>query len=241
MPLAFLTAAWTDLVVLNYEVDPAHLRPLVPRGTELDDYRGRHFVSVVGFLFRDTRVLGMAVPFHRDFEEINLRFYVRRHEAHEVRRGVVFVREIVRKPAIAAVARWVYNENYVRRATASDVRRPSNGDPGRTEYRWRHGPDWVAAGAEFKGESALPEPGSDLEFIIEHYWGYVRQRDGSTAEYRVEHPAWHVWPAARAWLHGDAAGFYNTPCAAALMVPPAFALVADGSPVTVYRGRRLPD
>jgi len=240
MPAPFLTAAWTDLVVLNYEVDPDDLRPLVPRGTELDDLRGRHFVSIVGFWFCDTRLRGVPVPCHRDFEEVNLRFYVRRREGDEIRRGVVFVREVVSKWAIAAVARRVYNENYVCRPTASVVQRPAEG-PGRVEYRWRDRGAWLVAGAEFAGTPAPPALGSAEEFIVEHYWGYVRQRDGSTAEYRVEHLPWRVWPAKHAWLHGDAAGFYNTPCAAAMRRPPAFALVADGSPVAVYRGRRLPD
>jgi hypothetical protein len=236
----FLTALWTDLAVLNFEAEPAWLEPHVPRGTELDDFRGRYYVSVVGFWFRDTRVLGVPVPFHRHFEEINLRLYVRRREGDEVRRGVVFVREVVPKRAIAGVARWVYNENYVRRPTASDVSRPAGG-AGRVEYRWQDAGTWLAAGVEIAGEPAPPAAGSAEEFIIEHYWGYVRRRDGGTSEYRVEHPPWRVWPGKRAWLHGDASGFYRVPCAEALRRPPAFALVADGSPVAVYRGRRLPD
>src|SRR5271166_6088200 len=111
MGRCFLSAAWRNLVMLNYEIDPTVLRPLIPKGTELDPWNGRHFASVVGFLFLHTRVLGVPIPFHRNFEEINLRFYVRRRASDGWRRGVAFVKEIVPRFAIAAVDRWVYNEN----------------------------------------------------------------------------------------------------------------------------------
>ncbi|HEX8362069.1 MAG TPA: DUF2071 domain-containing protein, partial [Longimicrobium sp.] len=94
LPGKFLAAEWRDLVMLNYEADPAALRPLVPAGTELDAWGGTTYVSMVGFLFLRTRVLGIPIPFHQDFEEVNLRFYVRRRGPEGWRRGVVFVREI---------------------------------------------------------------------------------------------------------------------------------------------------
>src|SRR6185295_273969 len=109
----FLTAEWRHLVMLNYEIDPAILRRFVPRGTELDAWNGKTFVSLVGFLFLNTRVMGLPIPFHENFEEINLRFYVRRKADEGWRRGVVFIKEIVPRAAIAWVARWLYNENYV--------------------------------------------------------------------------------------------------------------------------------
>lgn len=109
----FLTAEWRHLAMLNFDIDPSILRPLVPTGTELDDWRGRTFVSVVGFLFLNTRVFSAAIPFHRDFEEVNLRFYVRRKASDGWRRAVVFVKEIVPRLAIALTARALYGENYV--------------------------------------------------------------------------------------------------------------------------------
>src|SRR5436305_10870786 len=109
MAPVFLTAAWHHLVMLNYEVPPALLASRVPAGTSLDFWNGKTYLSVVGFLFLQTKVLGIPIPFHRDFEEVNLRFYLRREE----RRGVGFIKEIVPLRAIAAVARIVYNENYV--------------------------------------------------------------------------------------------------------------------------------
>src|SRR5947207_15642078 len=109
----FLTAQWRHLVMLNYEVDADVLTPLVPAGTTLDLWQGRALVSVVGFRFLGTRVLGVSVPWHRDFDEVNLRLYVRRElEGGEVRRGVVFVREVVARRAITWLARVAYNEPY---------------------------------------------------------------------------------------------------------------------------------
>ena len=113
MTSRFLTAEWRDLVMLNYEIDPGILAGLVPAGTELDLWQGRALVSVVGFHFRRTRVMGVAIPGHSNFEEVNLRFYVRREGPEGWRRGVVFVKEIVPRFAIAWVARALYNENYV--------------------------------------------------------------------------------------------------------------------------------
>ena len=178
----FLTAQWRWLAMLNYEVDPALLRPLVPAGTELDAWGGVTYASVVGFMFLDTRVLGIPIPFHRDFEELNLRFYVRRRGPEGWRRGVVFVKEIVPRFAIAAVARVVYNENYV----ALPMRRHldiSARAGGTVEYGWKQGGRWCGLRAEVRGPARPLVEGSEEEFITEHYWGYVRQRDGGTVEY----------------------------------------------------------
>src|SRR5690606_21017449 len=104
----FLSAKWIDLIMVNYEVDPGVLAPLVPAGTEIDLFDGKCFVSLVAFMFLDTRVSDFLVPFHVNFEEVNLRFYVKRETEGEIRRGVVFVKEIVPRAAIAFVARSLY-------------------------------------------------------------------------------------------------------------------------------------
>jgi len=117
----FLTGEWRYLAMLNYRVEPALLEPLVPCGTTLDRWQGATYVSLVGFLFRDTRVLGAPIPLHRDFEEVNLRFYVSREVDGEMRRGVTFIREIVPRLAIATVARLAYNEPYVTLPMRHDI------------------------------------------------------------------------------------------------------------------------
>ena len=110
MPGTFLTAEWRYLAMLNYRVSPSLLYPLVPPGTELDLWNGTAYISVVGFKFQHTRVLGVPIPFHVNFEEVNLRFYVRRETNGAVRRGVTFIRELVPRAAIAGVAKLAYNE-----------------------------------------------------------------------------------------------------------------------------------
>lgn len=239
MSRPFLTARWINLAMLNYEVDPATLAAHVPRGTELDSFAGRCFVSVVGFLFLGTRVMGLGVPFHRDFEELNLRFYVRREVAGELRRGVVFIKEIVSRRAIAWVARTLYNENYVAHPM-SHVARLSGPDAW-VGYRWRAGGRAQQMGLRPQGSPEIPAPTDEAAFIAEHYWGYARQRDGATVEYRVEHPPWRVWRAGAPRLDCDAARLYGSEFAGPLAGSPSSAFLAEGSPVVVYRGRRLQD
>jgi uncharacterized protein len=236
---AFLRAEWRWLVMLNYEVDPAVLAPLVPAGTTLDLWDGRALASVVGFRFLRTRVLGVPVPLHRDFDEVNLRFYVK-HDSHgDVRRGVVFVRELVPRAAIALVARLAYNEPYLAVPMRSRTPAASTDSPGRLVYEWRTGGRWQRVAADATGVPAVPAPDSEAAFITEHYWGYTRQRDGGTVEYEVSHPAWRVWPAESPELDADVARLYGDAFTSALAGAPASAFVAEGSPITVYRPRRI--
>jgi len=221
--------------MLNFEVEPGVLAPLVPAGTALDLWQGRALVSVVGFRFLDTRLFGVPVPLHRDFDEVNLRFYVRREgPGGEARRGVVFVRELVPRRAIALVARWAYNEPYRALPMRSRVPSAPVDAPGRLTYEWRLGGAWQGLAATAVGAPAVPAPDSEAAFITEHHWGYTRQRDGSTLEYEVEHPPWRLWAAEAPELRADGARLYGAAFAPALARPPASALVALGSAVAVY-------
>jgi uncharacterized protein YqjF (DUF2071 family) len=239
-PAAFLTAEWRHLAFVNWEAPAALLTPLAPRGTELDGHRGRTFISLVGFRFLRTRLLGVPVPWHRDFDEVNLRFYVRRTVADEVRRAVVFIREVFPRYAIAALARATYNEPYVTRAMRSPIGPArAGGVATNAEYAWRHGSGWCRLAVDADGEPVLPPEDSDAAFITEHYWGYTRQRDGGTIEYRVEHPQWHVRRASAAMVNGDLRGMYGEAFGDILSSPPASAFFADGSRVTVFRPSRI--
>jgi uncharacterized protein YqjF (DUF2071 family) len=238
--LHFLTAQWRHLVMLNYEVAPAVLQPLVPAGTVLDAWDGRMMVSVVGFRFLDTRVLGVRVPWHRHFDEVNLRFYVQRRQPDgELRRGVVFVRELVPRAAIALLARLAYNEPYRAVPMRSTTPARPTETPGRLIYEWRTVAGWQHVAATAAGAPIVPAVGSEAAFITEHYWGYTRQRDGGTVEYQVTHPAWRVWAAEAPELVADVARLYGQQFAPALSASPASAFVAEGSAVVVYRPRRL--
>ena len=237
-PPVFLTAEWRSLVMINYAVEPAVLAPHVPRGVELDLWEGEALASMVGFLFLKTRVLGLPIPFHRNFDEVNLRFYVRRRSAEGWRRGVVFVREIVPRFAIAALARVAYNEPYLSLPMRHCA--PSVPTPGaRLEFGWRFRGRWQSLGATLAGEPREIGEGSAEEFIFEHYYGYTRQRDGGTVEYHVEHPRWRAWQTTEPFLDADVPALYGEPFAAFLGGKPRSAFVAEGSPVLVRRAVRL--
>jgi hypothetical protein len=231
----FLTADWRYLAMLNFAVDPKILQPLVPRETELDFHDGQTFLSVVGFLFLDTRVIGVPIPLHRDFEEVNLRFYVRRKSADQWRRGVVFVRELVPRAAIAIVARTFYGEPY----SALPMRHALEHKDGRlfAEYQWRRGRRWETLAMTASGEPQNAGHGSHEEFITEHYWGYTARRSGCS-EYRVEHPRWRLWTAETTKFDADVGTLYGPQFVEPLAAPPASGFIAEGSHIEVHKRTR---
>jgi uncharacterized protein YqjF (DUF2071 family) len=237
MARKFLTATWQNLVMLNYEIDPEILQPLVPQGTELDDWNGRTYVSLVAFQFLNTRVLRLPIPFHINFEEVNLRFYVRYKAEEGWRRGVVFIKELVPRWAIATVARLVYNENYQALPMRHSIKKEAQSL--QVAYGWRVNNHWDGVKVWAFGQPAPLVPGSEEEFITEHYWGYTRQRDGGTIEYQVEHPSWNVWSVSEAKLNCDIAPLYGTQYANALRGAPSSAFLADGSAIIVRQGMRI--
>ncbi|MCA9236030.1 MAG: DUF2071 domain-containing protein [Planctomycetales bacterium] len=237
----FLTAQWRHLVMLNFEIDPALAAPFVPLGTEIDLHDGAAFASVVAFRFLQTRVLGLPIPGHVDFDEVNLRLYVRRRGPEGWRRGVVFVRELVPRRAIAWVARTVYNENYAYAAMSHCIasRADEWAPPATLEYWWT----WSRRESRVLMQPAAIahelQPGSLDQFIAEHYWGYCRQRDGGTKEYQVAHPPWRVAPAEQFEFQANVAELYGSQFEAPLSRPPVSAFWADGSAVRVYPGQRI--
>ena len=232
----FLTAEWRWLAMLNYPVEPALLARRLPAGVELDVFDGVALVSLVGFRFLRTRLLGVPVPFHRDFDEVNLRFYVRRRVDDGWRRGVVFVRELVPRLALATVARLAYGEPY----RAVPMRHALEEVGHRAEYAWRWGGTWCSISIETAGPGQLAPVGSEMAFITEHFWGYSGAPGRRTREYQVEHPPWQVRPARGAVASGDLGAVYGSELGAALAGPPRSAFLAEGSAVVVRRPTRLP-
>jgi uncharacterized protein len=236
---AFLTGEWRNLLMLNFAIDPEILKADVPRGLSLDFHGGETYVSVVGFQFLKARLMGFAVPFHQRFEEVNLRYYLRRETLDGVRHGVAFIKEIVPRLAVAAVARWVYNENFSVAPMDHDVPEDLT-DGARVEYRWRIGAHWHRLGARVRGGLKELEEGSNAHFIAEHYWGYTKQPDGDATEYRVDHAPWRVWNVDSPELETDVAVVYSERFRETLARPPVSAFIAEGSPVKVYEGVRVP-
>ena len=233
----FLTAEWRKLAMANYAVDPSVLLPLAPAGTKLDFWEGTCYISLVGFMFLDTRVKGLSIPFHRHFEEVNLRFYVAHQTPEgENRRGVVFIQEIVPKPAIAWTANLLYGERY----RAMPMGHRWTKDHGRLEVEYH----WHRKGRHAIGVNATdrPEPlvsGSEAEFITEHYWGYTRINGGATSEYGVEHPSWQVYPVSDYAINVDFGEVYGQEFAFLNGQQPRSVFLAEGSPIVVRAGRKL--
>jgi uncharacterized protein YqjF (DUF2071 family) len=233
----FLTAQWRDLVVVNYEIDPTILAQYVPAGTELDLWQGSALVSLVAFRFLDTKVLGVPIPFHRNFEEFNLRFYVRRLDSNQLKRGVVFIKELVPKRAIATVARLVYNENYFCVPTTHKIDSSDNGQL--LVYRWWERGHEQCISAQIEGVAQEPSPDSEAEFILEHYWGYCKSRAGRTIEYKVEHSPWRAWVRPKISIEADLALSYGDLFGKQLNTKWRSAFVAEGSAVSVFSGKKI--
>jgi uncharacterized protein YqjF (DUF2071 family) len=234
----FLSAEWRALVMLNFEVDPGLLRSHVPAGTELDSFEGKTFVSLVGFRFLRTKLFGiLPIPYHSNFDEVNLRFYVRRQEGATLRRGVVFIREIVPRRAIAGVARLVYGENYMYHPMRHSINQ--QGASYMAEYQWQFERRWCRLHASANGIPATPREGSLEQFITEHSWGYSRKHEGVCVEYHVSHVPWQVWTAQSAGFEGDGNSLYGSGFGRALARGPDSAFLADGSAIQVFMARRI--
>jgi uncharacterized protein len=237
----FLTTTWRDLAMLNYAVEPALLKPYLPLGVELDDWNRQAYLSIVGTLFLDTRIFGLPIPFHRDFEEVNLRFYVRRKVAGAWRRGVVFIKELVPLPAVAHVARACYGENYfaVPMGHGRPPDSPAHSSP--TICYWWRTKNRVNR-IELIGHAEPMHPvalGTIEHFIAQRYWGYCGSPHRRTIEYHVEHAPWNTCRPAKATLDCDIAATYGQQFVDTLKSPPASAFIADGSLVRIYRPLRL--
>lgn len=233
----FLTAEWKYLAMVNYIIDPKILLPYLPAGTELDKWNGNSFVSLVGFRFENTKIKGISIPFHTNFEEINLRFYVKRKSEGQWRRGVVFIKEIVPKKMIAFIANNLYNEKYIVLKTKSELKF-ENSSPSQIKYLWKVNNNWnyICISLDKEKKELLTE--SQEEFISENYWGYSTG-NGITTEYRVEHPRWKYWNSVHTEIEVDTEILYESEFIETLSSKPHSAFLAEGSEVTVSHGKRI--
>ncbi len=237
MKRPFLNAKWNNLVMVNYKIDPSILYPFLPVHTELDTFNGEVYVSVVGFLFAETRMLGLRIPFHINFEEVNLRFYVRHNDKGVWKRGVVFIKEIVPRAAITLVANTLYRENYCTMPMRNSL--SLNGDELTMSYQWKFRRKWNKLEAVVSSRAVPMEPGSEEEFIAEHYFGYAKYSEKITFEYAVAHPRWQIYPLKSFELDCDFATLYGPKFSFLKTQNPSSVFVAAGSEVTVSDKRKL--
>ena len=229
----FLSARWEYLVMFNYEVDAAILKPHLPPYTEVDFYNGKAIVSVVGFLFNNTKVMGIKWPGFINFEEVNLRYYIKYFDGKKWRRGVGFISEIVPQFLVAGMANLFYNEHYSTAKMHHSIRE-INGQL-EVEYNWKKKKQqwnsmWIKANTVLQDIA----PGSAEEFIFEHYYGYNKLNSKTAIEYSLEHPRWQVYPVKEYKLNCDVEKNYGAAFVPFIEnVKPASVFLAKGSDVKV--------
>ena len=227
----FLSARWENLIMANYEVDPKLLKDYLPHGVELDFYNNRTFVSLVGFMFKKTSLFNIPIPFLGTFEEINLRFYVKRVEENTIKRGVVFINETVPYKPVAWLANKLYKEHYISIPTKNTIGISNLSK--NIKYAWKINKEWnhiAVNGANIK-EPMLP--GSIEEFIFEHYYGYTKINEQHSQEYKVNHPRWQVNKVIHYSINCDFKSMYGNDFSFLSNHEPASVILAEGSEVTV--------
>ncbi len=234
--MSFLKAEWRKLILVNYEVSPLLLQPLVPQHTQLDLWKGKCYLSLVGFLFKETKVKGIKVPFHINFEEVNLRFYVKHKVQGEIKRGVVFIKEIVPKPLIKFIANAIYNENY----ESTSMHHAINEDATNIEvgYQWKSKGKMQSFSVIAKNILQRCEKSSLEEFITEHYWGYNQKKDATIA-YEVKHPKWDIYPIQSAKINIDFGATYGAKFNFLNQQQPHSIILAEGSEISVEQVTKI--
>jgi len=237
MAKIFLEAEWRKLIMANYEIDPSILKPYLPNKTELDLFNGVCYVSLIGFLFSNTRMLGVKVPLHINFEEVNLRFYVRYNDAGVWKRGTVFIKEIVSKPAITFVANTLYKEKYETMPTRYSWK--TSDEKLMIEYEWKKNKNWNSISIEAEKQLLDIDANSEAEFITEHYWGYAKMSAQKTKEYGVEHPRWQMYKTIDYKIKADFADLYGNEFSFLNQSKPLSVFLAEGSKIKIRTGKNI--
>jgi uncharacterized protein YqjF (DUF2071 family) len=237
MHAPFLTAEWKNLILANYIIDPDLLQPWLPAKTEIDFFNGKTYVSLVGFQFYNTRLRGIKIPFHVNFIEVNLRFYVRYKDGTLWKRGTVFISEIVPRAAISFVANNVYHENYrtmkMTHYIQEEEKLISAG------YHWKYRNSWNQLRVIADPKAAEIPFLSEEEFITEHYWGYSKQRNSVTIQYEVAHPRWMMYPVKDYSINVNFSGLYGSDFLLLNDSKPSSVIFAKGSEISVYKKTKL--
>lgn len=226
-----MTAHWGNLIMANYTVDPELLIPWLPKGVELDFYNGNTYVSLVGFLFKDSRIFGIPVLLFGTFEEVNLRFYVTRKLPREIRRGVVFIKEAVPNRIVAWLANTLYSEHYVAIPTRHDWNQ--KGKEKFIQYQWKLNKHWNTISVRTSLKGRQMQTGSIEEFIFEHYYGYTKVNSETTEEYNILHPRWLTYDVEDYMVDCDFSTNYGKAFHFLQHCQPSSIMLAEGSEISV--------
>jgi uncharacterized protein YqjF (DUF2071 family) len=234
---SFVEAEWENLALFNYEIDAEILEKYVPAGTEIDTWNNKCYASLVGFMFKNTKVIGVKFPFHINFEEVNLRFYVKRFENGEWKRGVVFIKEIVPKKAITFIANTLYQEHYETQQMDHEIIEKKNTST--FIYEWKNADKWNTIQVETKKNPTEIEPDSEAEFITEHYFGYTKIDKDTTFEYEVQHPRWEQYEVINHQIDIDFLKSYGLDFEFLQTTQPTSIFLAKGSEIKVKNKRKI--
>lgn len=227
----FLSARWENLIMANYEAHPEVLKPYLPNGVEIDFYNHKTYVSLVGFMFKQTSLFKIPIPFMGTFEEINLRFYVKRTDGAHVKRGVVFINETVPYKPVAWLANKLYKEHYIAIPTKNSIVLTDSAK--NIKYEWKVNKLWNHLYVNAASEKEQMATGSMEEFIFEHYYGYTKINNQLSQEYKVNHPRWEVNKVLDYSIHCDFTSMYGNDFSFLNSQNPHSVILAEGSPVTV--------
>jgi hypothetical protein len=229
--MSFLTAEWRKLLFINYTVEPKLLEEYVPKGTVLDTFNGKCFISVIGFMFKNTKVLGCKMPGLHTFEEVNLRFYVKREEGGVVKRAAVFIQEMVPKRFLSFVANTVYHEHYI--TCPMSHQWEMTPEKINVSYSWmvKEIPQSIFVKAKNELKSFIDN--SEIEFISEHYYGYTKYNEYKTYEFQVTHPRWQYYEVENYHLNLDFELNYGKKFAHLTQQKPDSVFLMEGSAITV--------
>ena len=234
----FLRGKWNHLLFANYEVDPAVLQSHIPAGTTLDSWNEIVFLSLVAFRFSDTSVLGIPTLGWRNFDEVNLRFYVKCEVDQEIRNGVVFIKEIVPSWLVSKIANLLYGENYQNKEMLSSVELlPSSNKNINYEVKDSNASNNFSAFVENTGK--IPPRDSLESYITEHYWGYAKKDSKTTMEYEVEHPQWKVTKVDDYGINFDFEQVYGNQYSFLSSLKPQSVFYCEGSEISVRMGKKL--
>lgn len=228
----FLKANWENIIMANYEIDPSILIPFLPKGVVLDLYKGKCYISLVGFMFKNTKLFHIPIPFFGSFEEINLRFYVLREEQNEIKRGVVFINETIPYPIVAWMANKLYKEHYTVVPTKHKYHFLENTQE--IGFDWKLANNWNSIVVTTSNSRKKMEPNSLEKFIYEHYYGYTKVSENQTEEYKLIHPSWETFDVLDYKIECDFEAMYGSAFSILNQTKPASVYMAAGSDVGIY-------
>jgi len=181
----FMKGNWEHLVIQTFTCNPEILKEYLPNDIELDLYQGKALFSMVAFTFSKVSFFGIKVPFHQEFGEINFRFYAR--SKIDNTKGVVFIREFAPKPLIAFVANTIYNEPFYYKNIKKNILQSATQK--KVTYKFNKNNE---ISVQAHSHSKPTQKNSLQEFIVDRYIAFVKGRNNTTYQYKINHRPWQL-------------------------------------------------